>query len=246
MLFINSIRNSGVNMGTSISSALEQAKDDNAVLEQLQTLDKMMANKIAAESTQMKDDAVQDKSLPIVAIVDTSEKYSVKVENVPADHINDAVEGILSGNFLGGLENLVSVAVNELLGDTTAGEKSKKEFHVVFANNGLLRVDYMFYKYDFTSQGLVDKFQNGFCYYAQIGVLDLKKVNPQILLYELTRAVGRENLEAATKELEQVATLAEGLYKVIDQLDQAAKDDSGKDDLGRFRKPSDADHDEGQ
>ena len=71
-------------------------------------------------------------------------------------------------------------------------------------------------------------------------------MNPQILLYELTRAVGRENLEAATKELEQVATLAEGLYKVIDQLDQAAKDDSGKDDFGRFRKPSDADHDEEQ
>ena len=120
-------------MGTSISSALEQAKDDNAVLEQLQTLDMMMANKIAAESTQMKDDAVQDNSLPIVAIVDTSEKYSVKVESVPADQINGAIEGILSGNFLGGLGDLVSVAVKELLGDKTAGEKSKKEFHVVFA-----------------------------------------------------------------------------------------------------------------
>ena len=222
-------------MGSSISSAFEQAKVDDAILEQLQTLDKMMVNKIAAESIQMKDDALQDKTLPIVAIVDTSEKCSVKVESHAADEVKDAVGAMLSGNFLAGLEDLITVALNELLGDTTAGEKSKKEFHVVFANNGLLRVDLMLYKYDFSSQGLVDKVQNGFCYYSQIGVLDLKKVNPQVLLYELTRAVGQENLQAATTELEGVATLAERLYKVIDQLDQAAKDDSGKDDLGRFR-----------
>ena len=227
-LFINSIRNTGVNMGSSISSALEQAKDDDAILEQLQTLDKMMVNKIAAESIQMKDDALQDKTLPIVAIVDTSEKCSVKVESHAADEVKDAVGAMLSGNFLAGLEDLITVALNELLGDTTAGEKFKKDFHVVFANNGLLRVDLMLYKYDFSSQGLVDKVQNGFCYYSQIGVLDLKKVNPQVLLYELTRAVGQENLQAATTELEGVATLAERLYKVIDQLDQAAKDDSGK------------------
>lgn len=215
-------------MGSSISSAFEQAKVDDAILEQLQTLDKMMVNKIAAESIQMKDDALQDKTLPIVAIVDTSEKCSVKVESHAADEVKDAVGAMLSGNFLAGLEDLITVALNELLGDTTAGEKFKKDFHVVFANNGLLRVDLMLYKYDFSSQGLVDKVQNGFCYYSQIGVLDLKKVNPQVLLYELTRAVGQENLQAATTELEGVATLAERLYKVIDQLDQAAKDDSGK------------------
>ena len=33
----------------------------------------------------------------------------------------------------------------------------------------------MFYKYEFTSKGLIDKAQNIFCYYLQVGVLDLER-----------------------------------------------------------------------
>lgn len=228
MFFIYSTQNIGVNMGSSITHAMEeqQQEHDDRTLEELQTLEKMMINKIAAESSQMKDDALQDKSLPIVAIVDTSEKYSVKVENVPPEQIHDTVDAILGGNFIEGLEKLLSIALNELVGDTSAGEKFKKDFHVVFSNNSLLRVDFMLYKYDFSSEGIVEKIQNGFCYYAQIGVLDLKKVSPQVLLYELTRAIGPENLQAAASELEKLGTLAERLYTVIDQMARAAKADS--------------------
>ena len=217
-------------MGNSITNAMKEQQEKNNLetLEQLQTLQKMMNNKIAAESSQMKDDALQDKSLPIVAIVDTTEKYTVKVESKPNKAIEDAVKHILSGDFIGGLVELLSVALDEFLGDTSAGEKFKKDFHVVFANNSLLRVDFMLYKYDFSSKGLVDEVQNGFCYYAQIGVLDLKKVSPQVLLYELTKAIGQDNLDAAEKALESLATFAERLYTAIDQLGRAAVDDSEK------------------
>lgn len=217
-------------MGNSITSEMKerQEKNDLETKEQLQTLQKMMQNKVAAESAQMKDDALQDKSLPIVAIVDTTEKYTVKVKSAPDPAIEGAVKDILSGDFIGGLIKLLSVALNEFLGDTSAGEKFKKDFHVVFANNSLLRVDFMLYKYDFSSKGLVDKVQNGFCYYAQIGVLDLDKVSPQVLLYELTKAIGENNLPAAEKVLEGLVTFAERLYSAIDKLGRAAVDDSGK------------------
>ena len=217
-------------MGSSISSAMQeqQTKNDLQTLEQLQTLQKMMINKVAAESSQMKDDALQDKSLPIVAIVDTSEKYTIKVESVPNKDIKAAVQDILSGNFIDGLVKVLGVALAEFLGDTTAGEKYKKDFHVVFANNSLLRVDVMLYKYDFASEGLVKEVQNGFCYYAQIGVLDLKKVNPQVVLYELTKAIGQDNFQTVAKELKDLETFATSLYTVIDQLEQAAVDDNGK------------------
>lgn len=230
MLFINSIQNIGVKMGNSITSAMkeQQEKNDLQTKEQLETLQKMMQNKVAAESSQMKDDALQDKSLPIVTIVDTTEKYTVKVKNVPDPEIEGAVKDILSGDFIDGLIKLLSVALGEFLGDTSAGEKFKKDFHVVFANNSLLRVDFMLYKYDFSSKALVDEVQNGFCYYAQIGVLDLKKVSPQVLLYELTKAIGEDNLPAAEKALEGLVTFAERLYTAIDKLGRAAVDDNGK------------------
>lgn len=217
-------------MGNTITSAMKEQQDQNNLqaLEQLQTLQKMMNNKVAAESSQMKDDALQDKSLPIVAIVDTTEKYTVKVKSAPNEAIEGAVQDILSGDFIEGLIKLLRVALNEFLGNTSAGEKFKKDFHVVFANNSLLRVDFMLYKYDFSSKGPNNEIQNGFCYYAQIGVLDLKKVSPQVLLYELTKALGPDHLNAAKDELESLATFAEHLYTAIDQLGHVAVDDAGK------------------
>ena len=49
--------------------------------------------------------------------------------------------------------NLVKAALNELLGNASAGEKERRECHVVYANNSILRVDYHLYKYDFSSKG---------------------------------------------------------------------------------------------
>ena len=82
----------------------------------------------------------------------------------------------------------------------------------------------MLYKYEFSSKGLKDEFQNGFCYYSQIGVLDLKKVNPQILLYELTRAIGEDNMEKVTSQLKQLSGFGKELYGVINDLAEAAED----------------------
>ena len=213
-------------MGNSIMNAMKEQQEKNNLetKEQLDMLHKMMVNKLAGASGQMKDEALQDKSLPIVAVVDISEKYTVSVKNVPDPEITKSVKEILSGDFIAGLVSLLTVALNQFLGNTSAGETEKKDFHVIFANNSLLRVDYILYKYTFSSKGLKDEFQNGFCYYSQIGVLDLKKVNPQILLYELTRAIGEDNIEKVTSQLKQLSGFGKELYGVINDLAEAAED----------------------
>ena len=130
-------------MGNSIMNAMkeQQEKNDLETEEQLDMLHKMMVNKLAGASGQMKDEALQDTSLPIVAVVDISEKYTVCVKNVPDPEITKSVQEILSGDYVAGLVSLLSVALNQFLGNTAAGETEKKDFHVVFANNSLLRVD---------------------------------------------------------------------------------------------------------
>ena len=116
------------------------------------------------------------------------------------------------------LEHLISAALNELLGNTMAGEKEFKSFHVVFANNSLLRIDYYMYKYDFSSKGLRDKAQNALCYAVQVAVLDLKKVDPQVVLYELDKTIGTGNIKKATEKLQEDAKYIEELYKVLSEL----------------------------
>ena len=210
-------------MGNIVDKIKEQQDANNAeTMEKLQTVHKMMVDKIAATSAQMQNAAIEDKSLPIVTVVDKSQKFKIKVQNAPDPAIAGAINELMSGDFLAGITNLITVALNQFLGNTAAGETEKVDFHVIYANNSLLRVDYMLYKYEFTSSGLKTQFQNAFCYYMQVGILDLEKVNPQILLYELTRAVGEENLPSAAKHLQGLAVFAKELYSTIHQLKIAA------------------------
>ena len=42
----------------------------------------------------------------------------------------------MSGDFLGWLKNLINVALNEILGGTSAGETEKTDSRVIYPNNG--------------------------------------------------------------------------------------------------------------
>ena len=96
----------------------------------------MMVGKITAASNKMGDEAAEDKSLPVVSVVDKSEKYQIKVESTPDKDIENAIGEVMSGDFLGGLKNLLSVALNEVLGNTSAGETEKTDSRVIYPNNG--------------------------------------------------------------------------------------------------------------
>ena len=145
----------------------------------------------------------------------------------------NAIGEVTSGDFLGGLENLLSVALNEVLGNTSAGEAEKTDFHVIYANNSLLRLDYMMYKYTFASKGLKDECTNAFCYCMQVGILDLEKVDPQIMLYELTRAIGEEALPSPLTHLEGLTVFTERLYSAVATLKKVALTGVNPSDEGR-------------
>ena len=96
----------------------------------------MMVDKITAASNKMGDEAAEDKSLPVVSVVDKSEKYQIKVTSVLDKGIEKAIGEVMSGDFLGGLQNLIKVALNEVLGNTSAGETEKTDSRVIYPNNG--------------------------------------------------------------------------------------------------------------
>ena len=225
-------------MGTSISKKLEEQqknKDEKAV-EELQMLQEMMVNKVAAARAEMREKALKDANVPIVAFVDTSEKYSVDVSNAPDDAITTSIKEMFGGNIIQGLVSLIGVALNQFLGNTQAGASEQNDYHIVFSNNTLMRIDVMFYKYEFSSKGVEDERRNGFCYCTQAAVVDLKKVSPEVLLYELTRTIGQENIPDAVKQLHLMAEFGEQLYQVVNELNTAAEKTLPDSDDGAGRK----------
>ena len=102
----------------------------------------MMVDKITAASNKMGDEAAEDKSLPIVSVVDKSEKYKIGVTSAPAKGIENAIGEVMSGDFLGGLKNLINVALNEVLGNKSAGKTEDR----LSRNLPQQRLDYIIYK----------------------------------------------------------------------------------------------------
>lgn len=218
-------------MGNPISKVLldQEDKGQSETLEKLKLLKETMVNKVAAASAIMRDKALQDESLPVAAIVDTSEKYSVNVkESLHAKDVTGAVREILSGEFMEGFLKVLEIGVNAFLKSSEAGASEMRDFHVIFSNNTLLRIDFMVYKYQFSAKGFKDDFENGFCYCSQTTVLDVKKVNPQVVLHELTRAIGQDRLSVEVKKLDSISNFGVGLYHAINKMSKAAED-GGKD-----------------
>ena len=238
-------------MGTSISKELEeqQKNNDDKAVQELQMLQELMVNKVAAATSKMREQALKDPKVPIVAFVDTSEKYSVSVSNVPDEDITKSIKDMFGGNIIQGLVSLIGVALNQFLGNTQAGVSEQNDYHIVFSDNALLRIDVMFYKYEFSSKGVEDERRNGFCHCTQAAVVDLKKVSPEVLLYELTRTIGQENIPDAVKQLHLMAEFGEQLYQVVNELNTAAEktlpdSDDGADRKKQIRNSSQEEDDE--
>lgn len=209
-------------MGNPISQELkaQQAKNDEQTIETLTMMSKMLQNKVAATSAELESKALGDSKLPVVAIVSKTEKYMTNVSSKASDgEVDSAVKEVLSGKFLSGLTTIINGSLNTILGNTTAGEMEKQEYHVVFANNSLVRVDYLIYKYEFTSKGITKIAKNAFCYYVQVGVLDLMKVNPQVLLYEISRAIKEDQIKDVEERLKELGQFAKDLYTVVPELE---------------------------
>src|SRR6266516_956957 len=90
--------------------------------------------------------------------------------------INKTVDQFFSGEFLDGFKSIIGGAVNSFIGDTSMGEKYRQDYHLVFEDNSLVRVDSLLYKYTFSSNDIVKNVQNAFCYMFYKSVVSIEDV----------------------------------------------------------------------
>ena len=189
-------------------------------------MDEMAQQILAAQSERMKSAAIEDKNLPLVAVVDTKKFSSFRAESGVGAKVDKAVSSLFDGKFMGGFKSAVSTALDTFLGNATAGKQENTEFHVVFDRNALIRIDLYYYKYEFSSRKLKDHAKNMFCYVAQVAVLDILEINPMVTLYELSKSVGgsvSEFKEDLIQESGACETFIKQLRKL--EIEQGEDDD---------------------
>ena len=73
--------------------------------------------------------------------------------------------------------------------------------YVVFANKSILRLDFFVYYRSLLPNESLKDYNNILAYFIQVGLLDILKARPQVLIYELTRATEEDKINDACEKL---------------------------------------------
>ena len=212
-------------MGTSLTTLLEdpcKTQTNIKTVCELYSLERKVCHKLEEleeQASKLYINALHDECLPIVCAVDKKQKIFLNVDSVSTDEVRTKINEILHGDYLVELIKLLAEKLNSALGTTTAGDEERLYTHVVFANKSVLRIDLFVYhrRFRLTDESL-SEYNNILAYFVQVGLVDITKARPQVLIYELTRATEHDKLREASNKLKAQAKYTERLYHVIHHL----------------------------
>lgn len=196
-------------MGISLSTALEESKgnsNDNAIYE-LHLLQRNVLRKLEEQTSKLYLTALKDECLPIVCAVDKKQAIVLKIDAVSENQVRHSLNELLRGNYLEELVVLLTQKLNNVLKrqkSAIIGDKELKERlfkYVVFANKSILRLDFFVYYRSLLPNESLKDYNNILAYFIQVGLLDILKARPQVLIYELTRATEEDKINDACKKL---------------------------------------------
>lgn len=165
-------------------------------------VERRMRNKLECTKANLYIDALNDECIAIVCAVAKFDGM-LYIEDAKNQDPKGDIESIM-GSYLhmegnkpdDELIELVTNVVKALL-THKPGTVEGRHIHVVYANKGFIRFDYFIYLQ------ILDDGNAALSYYGQVGLMDVTKAKPQVLIYELRRATDDKKLEKAGKELEK-------------------------------------------
>ena len=193
-------------MGISLSTALEESKgnrNDNTIYE-LHLLERNVLRKLEEQTSKLYLTALKDECLPIVCAVDKKQVIMLKIDAVSENQVRHSLNELLRGNYLEELVVLLTEKLNNVLKrqkSAIIGDKERLFKYVVFANKSILRLDFFVYYRSLLPNESLKDYNNILAYFIQVGLLDILKVRPQVLIYELTRATEEDKINDACKKL---------------------------------------------
>lgn len=218
----------GQNQST-ISQLVEKKKDAKEFEKAFKLLstEKSLRQTLDCKKSKMYIDALNDECLPIVCARDQFEEFLVDVEvgseesEVLKNGIKNKLEKHLQSEYLEELTSLLTGVLQSVLKAPIKHEV--QQTHVVYANKSVIRIDYYLH---FES---IEEAKNVLLYYIQVGVIDIAKARPPVLIYELSRATKDDKLKEAGEALKRKADDTVHLYDAMQTLAKAARGEKQPD-----------------
>ena len=220
-------------MGNPISKVREEteAADERTkqqMQERLNILDKMLHAHLENEMHRILNGERNDQQIHSGTVVELRKKAYITESEKESQEIRKVIGDFFHGKWIDGLEKMVQIGADSVLGNTRMGEFETSDMIIVWNSNALLRCDTYYYRWNFTSQGVVDKHEGILGVILIKRVIDMTKTDPQVLTWAITQQANRQpnsNPEEAEKEVE-FATKA--LKKVVAFQAELRQLESGK------------------
>ena len=207
-------------MGISFSSVLDENERRSNVhaIHELYSLERKVCQKLEEQSSKLYINALNDECVPIVCAVDKKQRLLLKVDSASSEEIRKRIKEVLEGDYLEELVTLLTEKLSNVLRDTKTGDHENLYTHVVFANKSVVRIDLFVYHRWFSPTESLREYHNILAYYMQVGLVDMAKARPQVLIYELSRATDSGKVNDACEKIEARAKCTQRLNYTLEHI----------------------------
>lgn len=198
-----------VAMGQSFSQAVDDASDHKVKSSELDLLKQSVLGKIEEQKSKLT--MLNGEYLPIMgASVTNHQAMVLKVDAVSENQVRHSLKELLKGYYLEELVVLLTEKMNDVLKSAIAGGQESLFAKVVFASKSISRLDLFVYFRSLRSNESLKDYNNILAYFIQVGLLDILKVRPQVLQYNLTKVTEEDNVNHACEKLKARENCVQG------------------------------------
>ena len=218
-------------MGNPISKVREEATEaDNTkkmeMQQRMNILEKMIESKLQNETTKILAGEPNDQEIHTGTVVSLHKQINIKESQKESQKISDAIGDFFSGEWLGGLQEVIELGAEAVLGNATMGEYESTDMLIVWTNNALLRCDAYYYRWNFVTDGVIDQAEGVVGVLLVQRVIDITQTDPQVLLWAITQQATRAKMtkEETEKMIDSAMEMMDKVVEIQKKVVEIEKD----------------------
>ena len=182
-------------MGAALHAAREMitagdAEDKAVKLEQLTILEKLASDHLGAVENDVINGKRGDQQIHSGTVVqkETYKGVQIKQDSDAADRVGNIIGDFFSLDIIKGIKGVIQTGTDIILGNTAVGESEYQQILVLWENNALIRVDIYYWRYNFSSRGVMSCCDSVFAGFLMKRVVNIGNIDPNVLAFSITRA----------------------------------------------------------
>ena len=180
-----------LSMGNPISKLRKQIdqsdKERHLKEERMNILEKMLKSHLDTAKQEMLHGQRNDQEIHTGTIVEFTQQASLELTSQPSPDLEDAIDAFFGGHLISGFSKIIKVGVEAVLGNSSMGQHEATNMFIIWTENALLRLDGYYYRWNFSSQGVIDNVEGASGVIMMKRVIDLTTTDPQVLTWAITR-----------------------------------------------------------